>query len=504
MDPLGVPVDIVEINSLKRWSKITPRDLPDASNFGNQEKIHQISPFPYSEYINKKVVLWAGDLSCLRAQAIVNSTNETLNDKNPLSERILRRAGLQLKYELHTNIKGCRTGEAKLTKGYNLPAQYIMHTVGPKYNVKYQTAAESALFSCYFKILQLVREHSLTSLGLCVINSIRRGYPPHEGAHIALRTVRRFIEKFGEDIEVVVFAVDDVDVGIYELLMPLYYPRSKIEEEYAMYYLPPDVGGINGEPFLPERQIRIVDKPFHDEEDLEQSVDLAKQLESSVNVGKTSFAKMHGDVDKKRTSSQKISVNPDTLITEVQRKNKYERLIRRSRIEDLRSIENLRCLYHCGEDRFGRPVIVFIGHRLRLSEVNIDKAILYLIHTMDQVVRRDYIVVYFHSLTTKENHLPLSFLKDVYSLLDFTYKKNLRSFYIVHPTFWSRVMTWWFTTFTASTIKDKIQSLGGIEYLYYLIPPEQLDIPEDILEYDNKINGVRYCTRPATDAAAAL
>lgn len=51
----------------------------------------------------------------------------------------------------------CRTGEAKLTKGYNLPARYVIHTVGPKYNVKYQTAAESALFSCYFKVLQLVK-----------------------------------------------------------------------------------------------------------------------------------------------------------------------------------------------------------------------------------------------------------------------------------------------------------------------------------------------------------
>ena len=51
----------------------------------------------------------------------------------------------------------CKTGEAKLTKGYLLPARYVIHTVGPRYNLKYKTAAESALFNCYRNVLQLVR-----------------------------------------------------------------------------------------------------------------------------------------------------------------------------------------------------------------------------------------------------------------------------------------------------------------------------------------------------------
>ncbi|XP_013777729.1 protein GDAP2 homolog [Limulus polyphemus] len=504
MDPLGVLVDIVDINSLKPWSQSRPKSLHNASNFGNQEKIHQISPFPYSNYINNKVILWEGDLSCLNVQAIVNSTNETFTDRNPLSERILHRAGTQLKQDLYTNIKGCKTGDAKLTKGYNLPARYVIHTVGPKFNVKYQTAAESALFSCYFKVLQLVKEYSLTSVGMCVINCIRRGYPPYEGAHIALRTVRRFLEKFGKDLEVIVFAVENVDVGIYELLMPLYYPRSEVEEEYAMYYLPIDVGGENGEPVFPERQIRIVDKPFSDMKDLEKNFDLAEQLESSVNVGNTSFAKMHGDVDKERKSSQKVTEYSNVLITEVQRMNKYERMLRRSKTEDLRPIENIRCLYHSGEDRFGRPVITFIGHRFKFSEINFDKALLYLINKLNSVVQQNYVVLYFHSLTTKEHQIPFTFLKEAYDLLDQTYKKHLRAFYIIHPTIRSRMMTWWFTTFAASTIKDKVHSLPGIEFLYNLISPDQLDIPEAIIEYDYKINGVRYCTQPVIDAAASL
>lgn len=498
MEPLGVASDFVDSSTLKRWSEISPKDLPDSSNFGNQEKTHEVSPFPFSTFINSKVILWAGDLSSLQVQAIVHSTNEALTDRSPLSERLMRKAGPQLKEELMCNIKGCKTGEAKLTKGYNLPARYVVHTVGPKYNIKYQTAAESALFSCYFKVLQLVREHNLNSVGLCVINSVRRGYPPHDGAHIALRTVRRFLEKHGDVVEHVVFAVEDVDVGIYELLMPLYYPRSKKEEEYALYYLPKDIGGENGEPFIPERQIRIVEKPVALSPEVEESIDLAAELQSSVSVGKSAFAKMHGDLDRYRTVMNRSPYPSDILTSEVQRKNRYERLFRKARNEDLRSIENLRCLYQSGEDKFGRPVVVFVGKRFKATQIDLNKAIMYMIKTLDPVVQRDYVVVYFHTLTTHENNPSLSFLREMYNLLEYKYKKNLRAFYIVHPTFWSRLMCWWFTTFTASSIKNKVQLLGGVEYLYYLIPPDHLDIPSEIMDYDRRMNGVNYCPIPVS------
>jgi len=254
-------------------------------------------------------------------------------------------------------------------------------------------------------------------------------------------------------------------VGIYELLMPLYYPRSKEEEEYALYYLPKDVGGENGEAYIPERQMRIVERPFKATEEVEESVDLAAELQSSVCIGKTGFAKMHGDFDKHRNVKQAHS--GDILSSEVTRKTKYERLLRKSRNEDLRSIASLGCFYHSGEDKLGRPVIVFIGQRFKISEIDLNKAVLHLINTLDPIVQKEYVVVYFHTLTTHENNPSLAFLKDVYDVLEYKYKKNLRGLYIVHPTFWSRLMCWWFTTFTASSIKNKVQLLGGVEYLYH-------------------------------------
>lgn len=59
----------------------------------------------------------------------------------------------------------------------------------------------------------------------------------------------------------------------------------------------------------------------------------------------------------------------------------------------------------------------------------------------------------------------------------FRYKKNLKAFYIVHPTFWTKMMTWWFTTFMAPAIKHKVHSLPGVEHLYSVICKDQLEIP---------------------------
>lgn len=64
------------------------------------------------------------------------------------------------------------------------------------------------------------------------------------------------------------------------------------------------------------------------------------------------------------------------------------------------------------------------------------------------------------------------------------YKKNLKAFYIVHPTFWTKMMTWWFTTFMAPAIKAKVHSLPGVEHLYAAITKDQLEIPAYITEYD--------------------
>ncbi|UYV77076.1 GDAP2 [Cordylochernes scorpioides] len=275
-------METVGILSLPTWHQTPPRN--DLLESILQGRTHDTSPFPFSEEINKKLafcprgyiraflystrnllencVIRNGDISTLSCDAIVHTTNESFKEKSPITDKILQRAGPQLREDLAFRLKVCRTGDAKLSKGYNLPARHVIHTVGPKYNAKYHTAAESALFSCYQRVFQIVRENKFSTLGLCVINSIRRGYPPHEGAHLALRALRRFLEQNHAALTMVVLVVEELDYGIYELLLPLYFPRSEEEQEYAQHYLPADIGGPSGEPFIQERKIRIIDKPL--------------------------------------------------------------------------------------------------------------------------------------------------------------------------------------------------------------------------------------------------
>lgn len=103
----------------------------------------------------------------VQADAITNTTDETLTEKNIISDRIFSRAGPGLKQELLNEIRGtkvikkcsysykrlflaeCKTGEVRVTHGYNLPAKYIIHTVGPIYSDRYKTASETTLHSCY-------------------------------------------------------------------------------------------------------------------------------------------------------------------------------------------------------------------------------------------------------------------------------------------------------------------------------------------------------------------
>ena len=78
------------------------------------------------------------------------------------------------------------------------------------------------------------------------------------------------------------------------------------------------------------------------------------------------------------------------------------------------------------------------------------------------------------------------------------YKKNLKAVYIVHPTFWCKVATWWFSTFTVSDVKDKIHNLDGVRYLFDYIAPDQIEIPEFVFTYDASENGTNYHTPVAT------
>ncbi|XP_012276397.1 protein GDAP2 homolog [Orussus abietinus] len=494
MEPLGVAPEVVELGALKRWSDFpVQHPFTDYSTSLGEPAHHATSPFPCQPPLNTKIAIWTGDITVLQVDAIVNSTNETMDDSNPMCQRIFARAGSALKMEIHNEVKECQTGEVRVTQGHELPARFIIHTVGPIYNIKYQTAAHNTLHCCYRNVLQKARELGLRSIALPVISSVRRNHPPDASTHIALRTVRRFLEQYSYSINCIVFVLEPCDLGVYEVLLPLYFPRTVAEQENACWQLPSDIGGMDGEPLLPDRQIRIIDNPQHALHG-DEAVELSTQLETSVNLGEHAFTQMQGDLDRQRLLGERPLTDPlaDIMLKQMQQKERYERLLRRAKTEDLSEVSGIGCLYQKGVDRQGRPVVIFVGKWFPANEINLDKALLYLIQLLDPIVKGDYVIAYFHTLTTSNNYPSLHWLREVYNVLPYKYKKNLKHFYIVHPTFWTKMMTWWFTTFMAPAIKQKVHNLPGVEYLYEVMSPDQLEIPAYITEYDMTINGLRY------------
>ncbi|XP_028992630.1 ganglioside-induced differentiation-associated protein 2 isoform X2 [Betta splendens] len=485
MDPLGARSQFIDIQTLPTWQQQLdedgegpPQDLNDS--LFNEQTFP--SPFPFRPDINRKIILHTGDVALLNCTAIVNTSNESLNDKNPVSDSIHRLAGPELREEL-LKLKGCRTGEAKLTKGYDLAARFIIHTVGPKYKTKYRTAAESSLYSCYRNIMQLAAERSMASVGFCVVSTTKRGYPLEDATHIAFRTVRRFLERHGNSIETVVFAVSNTEELVYKKLLPLYYPRSEDEEKASLPLIPADIGNSEGEPVVPERQIRIAEKPGSLEDDSEED-----NLESDLDqVGNHAFARMEGDVDKQRKLILQGQMSEAAIQKQHQRN--YNRWLCRARGEDLSDIAALKALYQTGVDMCGRTVMVVVGRNIPVTLIDIEKALLYFIHVMDHITAKEYVMVYFHTLTGEHNHLDSNFLKNLYDIVDTKFKRNLRAFYFVHPTFRSKASTWFFTTFSVSGIKDKVRYLDNLQQLFTCIKPEQIDIPPFVLEYDARVNG---------------
>lgn len=487
MDPLGAPSQFVDIQSLSSWNSSQHEDERDSiiTNGKFLQNQKSSSPFPYREDINRKIILWNGNVALLNCTAIVNTSNETLTDKNPVADSIFKYAGPELREEL-LKLKGCRTGEAKITKGYNLAARFIIHTVGPKYKPKYRTAAESSLFNCYRNVLQLAKEEAMSSLGFCVINSIKRGYPLEDATHIAFRTVRRFLETHGETFDFVVFAVSDLEEGVYRNLLPLYFPRSTQEEIGCLSRLPADIGNALGEPVVPERQIRITEKPGILNDDVEDEFE-----EKDVSyIGSHAFAQMEGDIDKQRRITLQGNMSEQALQKQHQRN--YQRWLCKARSEDLSDVAALRALYQTGMDSHGRTVMVVVGRNIPATLIDLEKALLYFIHVMDHITMKEYVMVYFHTLTNENNHLDSDFLKKLHDIVDIRYKRNLKAFYFVHPTFRSKVSTWFFTTFTVSGLKEKVHQVESLRQLYACISPNQIDIPPFVLDYDSRENGPLY------------
>lgn len=157
-----------------------------------------------------QIKILRGDITRRQVDAIVNAANSTLLGGGGVDGAIHRAAGPELLEECR-KLRGCPTGEAKITGGHRLPAKQVIHTVGPVYGEEQGREAE-LLASCYRESLTLARKHGCKSVAFPSISTGAYGYPLEEASRIALDTIREFIGKHPnalETVEIVTFSERD-------------------------------------------------------------------------------------------------------------------------------------------------------------------------------------------------------------------------------------------------------------------------------------------------------
>ncbi|CAN1187726.1 Protein GDAP2 homolog [Linum perenne] len=514
---------VVTLDQVPRWN-----DVEGSSTFG-YEKEDPLTPypdrdnnngdgmvssrFPVDYEINSKIHLWKGDPWNLEVDGVVNSTNENLDEAHS-SPGLHSAAGPGLAEECAT-LGGCRTGMAKVTNAYDLPARRVIHTVGPKYAVKYQTAAENALSHCYRACLESLIDNELQSIAMGCIYTEAKNYPREPAAHVAIRTVRRFLEKQKDNITAVVFCtISTADSEIYKRLLPLYFPRDKHEEEVAISKLPTDVGDENGETIIDERKIRI--KPLPNKNTAKTPETPEELPVSDVGLVRRNsayfetyldpaFMSLIKDPDQRRMEQEEKSVqaqsgfNPAKLLglgnlvgpplSDAEEFSLHSRYLAKAKSLNLSEIADMKIIYRGGVDSEGRPVMVVVGAHFLLRCLDLERFVLYVIKEFEPLIQKPFSIVYLHSAASLQLQPDLVFMRRLQQILGRRHQRNLQAIYVLHPTLHLKAIVLAMQILVDNVTWKKVAYVDRLLQLFKYVPREQLTVPDFVFQHDLEVNG---------------
>lgn len=170
------------------------------------------------------IYLWKGDITTLKIQSIVNAANSKglgcfIPCHNCIDNSIHSASGIQLRlecYEKMKEIKKLETGKAFLTKAYNLPSEYVIHTTGPIITKKVTENDKQQLKNCYISSLEIAKENEIREIAFCNISTGEFRFPKKIACKIAINTVKEYLKKNNEYFDKIVFDVfSDEDYRIY-------------------------------------------------------------------------------------------------------------------------------------------------------------------------------------------------------------------------------------------------------------------------------------------------
>lgn len=214
----------------ERPAKKISREYLDVQDmFLSEYNAEDVVDFKTLKPVDGKLYLWQGDITRLRIEAIVNAANVDMigcliPNHNCIDNIIHTKAGLQLRLECQAIMdkQGRKeaAGRAKLTEAYNLPATYVLHTVGPVVtDHKVSPMKRDLLKKCYTSCLELAEKKGIKRIAFCSISTGVFGYPKQEAAEAAIEAVKEYLRANETHIEVVFNVFDDESYRIYENLL---------------------------------------------------------------------------------------------------------------------------------------------------------------------------------------------------------------------------------------------------------------------------------------------
>ncbi|XP_076785971.1 ADP-ribose glycohydrolase MACROD2 isoform X9 [Arvicanthis niloticus] len=246
--------DYVSLSTILSWKEEMK------SKGQNDEENTQEAP-QMKKSLSEKVSLYRGDITLLEVDAIVNAANASLLGGGGVDGCIHRAAGPCLLAECR-NLNGCETGHAKITCGYDLPAKYVIHTVGPIARGHINGSHKEDLANCYQSSLKLVKENNLRSVAFPCISTGIYGFPNEPAAVIALGTIKEWLAKNHQEVDRIIFCVFlEVDFKIYKKKMSEFFPVDDYNEEIADADMKEDAEGPEPKGLSPPHKKSKAKKP---------------------------------------------------------------------------------------------------------------------------------------------------------------------------------------------------------------------------------------------------
>ncbi len=195
-----------------------------------QEELRQKGITDYHDLtpVQDGIYLWQGDITTLRCEAIVNAANSGMlgcfyPNHGCIDNAIHTYAGVQLRSACHELMEQQghqeQTGGAKITPAFNLPCDYVIHTVGPIVYGSLTSNEENLLASSYRCCLELAEKNNIKSIAFCCLSTGEFHFPNDRAARIAVKTVKEYKEKNHSEIEVIFNVFKDIDLQIYQNLL---------------------------------------------------------------------------------------------------------------------------------------------------------------------------------------------------------------------------------------------------------------------------------------------